>query len=304
MELPKGWIFDIKKFAVHDGPGIRTTVFLKGCPLRCWWCHNPEAISSRPELVFFANKCIGCGECFKVCQRGGHEILDSGERVYHRERCVLCGECVEYCYAEALVMEGKEVSVEDVMIELRKDIPFYENSDGGITISGGEPLFQIEFTLALLRQCKAEHLHTAIDTSGQASWANYEKILPFVDLVLYDMKHIDPERHREYTGVRNDLILENLRKMSQYGVPIEIRMPIIPTLNDYRESIEGIATFLRPLENITRLQLLPYHRLGEAKYERLERDNRMPSIEPPSKEQMQQIATWIQPYGLEVNVNG
>ena len=300
MESPKGWVFDIKKFAVHDGPGIRTTVFLKGCPLRCWWCHNPEAMDPNPQLVFFANKCIGCGECFKVCRQGAHEILASGERIHHRDRCVLCGECVEHCYAEALVMEGKQMSVEEVMIELRKDIPFYENSGGGITISGGEPTFQSAFTLALLRQCKEEGLHTALDTCGQTRWTTYEQLLPYVDLVLYDLKHIDPERHRKYTGVRNDLILENLHKMSQYGVPIEIRMPIIPTLNDAREFIEGAAAFLQPLEHITRVQLLPYHRLGESKYERLGLEGKMPAIDPPPKESLEEIAAWMRAYGLEV----
>jgi len=304
MEEIKGLIFDIKKFAVHDGPGIRTTVFLKGCPLSCWWCHNPESISPKPELVLFENKCIGCGECFKACPNNAHEILPDGKRVYHRERCVLCGKCTEVCYAEALVMEGREVTVEEVMEELRKDIPFYENSGGGITLSGGEPMAQHEFALAILKQCKAEGLHTAIDTSGQSAWQNYEKILPFVDLVLYDIKHIDDEKHKLYTGVSNKLILENLKKMGEYGVPIEIRMPIIPGINDAKEYITRAVEFLKGVKNITRIELLPYHKLGGSKYERLGREYKLAELEPPDKETMNQIAEWISSYGLKVHLGG
>lgn len=302
MMALKGLIFDIKKFAVHDGPGIRTTVFLKGCPLNCWWCHNPESINPEPELVLFENKCIGCGECFKVCPNNAHEILDDGTRVYHRDRCVLCGKCVEFCYAEALVMEGKEVTVEEVMEELRKDIPFYENSGGGITLSGGEPMFQHEFALAIFKQCKTEGLHTALDTSGHASWKTYEKVLPYVDLVLYDLKHIDPVAHKKYTCVSNKLILENLVKVGESGVPIEIRMPIIPTVNDKKEDIEGAAKFLSNL-NITRVELLAYHKLGESKFERLEREYKLKELQPPEKEQMNEIAEWIRSYGLKVHVS-
>lgn len=304
MEEIKGLIFDIKKFAVHDGPGIRTTVFLKGCPLSCWWCHNPESINPEPELVLFENKCIGCGECFKVCTQKAHEILPDGTRVYHKEKCVLCGKCVEVCYAEALVMEGEEVTVEEVMIELRKDIPFYENSGGGITLSGGEPMFQHEFALAILKQCKAEGLHTAIDTSGQASWQIFEKILPYVDLVLYDLKHIDSEKHKVYTGVSNKLILKNLKKISEYGVPIEIRMPIIPGINDAKEELERAAQFLTEVGNITRVELLPYHKLGGSKYTRLDKEYKLPDLEPPEKEKMNEIAEWMRAFALKVHVGG
>ena len=199
-------------------------------------------------------------------------------------------------------MEGKQVTVEEVMVELRKDIPFYENSGGGITLSGGEPTFQADFALALLKQCKEEDLHTALDTCGQTAWQTYEKMLPFVDLVLYDLKHMHPERHRDYTGVSNDLILENLRKLSHYGVPIEIRMPIIPSLNDREEWIDAAAEFVSSLTNIERVRLLGYHRLGEGKYDRLERDNLMPSVTPPDKEHLEQLAERMKHYGLKVSV--
>ena len=304
MDELKGLVFDIKKFAVHDGPGIRTTVFLKGCPLHCWWCHNPESIKREKELVLFENKCIGCGECFKVCPNKAHEVLPDGNRVYHKERCVLCGKCTDICYAEALVMEGKEMTVEEVMVELRKDIPFYENSNGGITLSGGEPMFQHEFSLAILKQCKAEGLHTAIDTSGQVSWRVYDRILPYVDLVLYDFKHIDPVAHRKYTGTSNDLILDNLVKMSEYGVPIEIRIPIIPGINDAKKDIVSAAMFFSTLKNITWVELLPYHRLGESKYSRLGEEYKLEGLQTPSKEHLNEIAEWIRSYGLEVHVGG
>ena len=302
MRQNKGLVFDIKKLAVHDGPGIRTTVFFKGCPLHCWWCHNPEAISPYPELVLFDIKCIGCGECFAVCPQHVHEALPDGARVYHRERCLLCGKCVEICYAEALVMEGREVSVEEVMTELRKDIPFYENSGGGITLSGGEPLFQPEFALSLLRQCKAEGLHTVLDTSGQAPWEIFAEILSYVDLVLYDIKHIDDESHRTYTGLPNTQILGNLKKTGLAGIPIETRMPIIPGVNDAEEEILEAARFLAGIKGIERVQLLPYHQLGQSKYGRLDKDYRLAEVVPPSREHMEEIAAWIRPFGLMVKV--
>jgi pyruvate formate lyase activating enzyme len=197
------------------------------------------------------------------------------------------------------------------MVELRKDIPFYENSNGGITLSGGEPLFQPEFALAVFKQCKAEGLHTALDTSGQMPWRVYERVLPYVDLVLYDLKHIDPVTHRKYTGASNDLILDNLVKISEYGlsrqsrdVPIEIRMPIIPEINDAKKDIVGAAMFLSTLKNIILVDLLPYHRLGESKYSRLGEKYKLEGLQPPSKEHMNEIAEWIRSYGLEVHVGG
>ncbi|MDP7396701.1 MAG: glycyl-radical enzyme activating protein [Roseibacillus sp.] len=297
----KGRIFDIKKFAIHDGPGIRTTVFFKGCPLKCWWCHNPESICPKPELVLFENKCIHCNECFQACPQEAHEKLPDGSRVFHRELCTLCGECVEVCHAEALVMEGRDVTVEEVMAELRKDIPFYENSGGGITLSGGEPTLQWEFVLALLKQCKAEGLHTAMDTCGHAQWGTFEKLLPHVDLVLYDLKQMDHVEHKIHTGASNKLIRENLKKIDACGIPIEIRIPIIPGINDDKENILCSTQFLTEIKNITRVELLPYHNLGESKYVRLGMEYQLNELPPPDKEQMDEIAAWMRSSGLAVH---
>ena len=220
-----------------------------------------------------------------------------------RNRCTLCGDCVEVCYAEALVMEGRQVTVEEVMVDLRKDIPFYQNSGGGITLSGGEPTFQHEFALALLRQCKSEGLHTAVDTTGQTTWEIFEQMLRYIDLVLYDLKQMDTASHKHLTGVPNERILASLSRIGNHGVPIEIRMPIIPGINDDRAAIECAARFLTGVKAITRVVLLPYHKLGEAKYGRLDRDEyKLKDLAPPEETRMQEIAQWVRHYGLHVSV--
>jgi len=299
---PEGWVFDVKRFAVHDGPGVRTTVFLKGCSLRCVWCHNPESINPHPELLFHPTRCIACGACLEVCPHGAHRMTTKGARTYDRNLCVLCGRCAASCYAEALVMAGQRLSVEDVMTVVRQDATFYTVSGGGVTLSGGEPLFQGAFATALLRQCNAEGFHTALDTCGHVRWAIMERALPYVDLVLYDLKHISPPRHQQYTGVSNRLILENLRRLSRSSVPIEIRMPIIPTINDSRETIDAAARFLASLSHIIAVRLLAYHRLAGSKYHSLGRENTLPDVTPPSGRQMQRIAGWIRQHGLPVIV--
>jgi pyruvate formate lyase activating enzyme len=293
-----GIIFDIERFAIHDGPGIRTTLFLKGCPLACWWCHNPESISPRRELVFFEAKCIGCNKCFEVCPVGAHERLPDGGRAYHREKCTLCGKCSEACAAEALVVEGREIDVEGAVEELSRDMPFYSTSGGGITLSGGEPMRQADFSREVLRGCRDKGIHTALDTCGFAPWEDYRKVLPATDLVLYDLKLADPAEHRKYTGVSNELILENLGRIDAAGKQIEVRIPVVPGVNDGERNLEGCAEILGGLRHLTRVVLLPYHRMGEAKYARLGRSYRLPDTAPPTAQAIQETASRLSARGI------
>lgn len=299
---PTGIIFDIERFAIHDGPGIRTTLFLKGCPLACWWCHNPEAIGARPQLAFFAEKCIGCGRCLAVCPEGVHERLADGTRAMHRERCRLCGRCAAECCSGALVVEGRTITVEEAVTELGRDRPFYETSGGGVTLSGGEPLAQPDFTAAVLERCRAEGMHTCLDTSGHAPWTDLERALRWTDLVLYDFKIADAERHRRYTGAANDLIRENLVRLDARGTPVEVRVPVIPGVNDDEANLDASAAFLAPLRSIRRVTLLGYHRLGESKYGRLGRTYRLEGTQPPTRERMERIAARFRAAGLETVV--
>ncbi|MBM4083427.1 MAG: glycyl-radical enzyme activating protein [Planctomycetes bacterium] len=295
----EGLIFDIKKFAVHDGPGIRTTVFMKGCPLRCKWCHNPESLKPKPEIVFFANKCIGCGRCFKACTTGALSV-NGKARKHDRAKCVVCGKCAEACYAEAQVMEGKRMTVEAVLTEVEKDKPFYDNSGGGVTVSGGEPMLQHEFVLAFFKRCKERGLHTALDTSAHCAWERLAATLPYLDLILLDMKDMDSERHKRFTGVGNELILENARKLSREKVTITVRIPVIPTYNDRLDNMRAIAAFFRPFPNVDCCELLPYHRLGESKWERLELHYELKGIQPPTEEQLKALRAPFEEAGLKV----
>ncbi len=265
----KGTVFDIQRFSIHDGPGIRTTVFLKGCPLNCLWCHNPESKSKVQQLSFTPARCIGCRACLKACKFGGHKADDQGTHIIDRKACMLCGECVKTCYAEALEMIGKTMSVDEVITEVMKDKPFYETSGGGMTISGGEPLFQPDFSLALLKAAKEKGLDTAIETSGFGKPEILKKFIPLVDHFMYDIKETDDSRHRRLTGVPLEPIVSNLKMLNDLGVAVLVRFPLVPGVNAIPEHFEGIGKLAAQLDHAKGFEIMPFHRLGEGKLDRL-----------------------------------
>lgn len=263
----KGKIFDIQKFCINDGPGIRTTVFLKGCPLKCAWCHNPESQSGNPQLAYDAGKCLGCGRCAAVCPHGCHSF-SNGVHSFNRSKCAGCGKCIDTS-CPALSFYGSVADSDEIIADVLKDKVFYETSGGGITISGGEPLAQPDFCVDLLKKAKEQGLHTCIETSGFASAETIEKTLPFVDIYLFDCKETDPENHKKYIGQDNAVILKNLRMISQSGGKIILRCPIIPGVNDRAEHFSGIAKLAEELDGVSEIQIEPYHNLGKGKYSAL-----------------------------------
>ncbi len=292
----EGVVFNIQRFSIHDGPGIRTTVFLKGCSLRCFWCHNPEGIRPKPVIQFYPERCIDCNECVRACQHGATYLLN-GERIFDREQCIACGECVETCYAGARVLAGKTMTVDEVMAEVLQDRAFYEASGGGITLSGGEPVLQPAFSYALLERCKSEGLHTAIETCGNVRWEDEERMLPVTDLIMMDIKHMDPAKHRWATGATNERILAAARRFAATDKPIIFRIPVIPTVNDTVEEVAAIASYVHELigvrncaggdgEHTISLELLPFHKLAGDKYRSLDMEYRARELQPPSKEHM------------------
>lgn len=259
-----GIVFDIKRFSVKDGPGIRTSVFLKGCPLRCVWCHNPESQEMTPELCFTPEKCIGCGLCPTYCPQHCHR-MENGAHLFDRKNCIRCGRCAAGCPAGALEMAGREMDVAAVMTEILRDLIFYRKSGGGLTLTGGEPMAQFKFTRELLAGAKAEGISTALDTCGYAPWSEYRELLPLADLFLYDFKAADPERHRELTGRDNALIFENLRKLDRAGAAIVLRCPLVPGVNDDERHLAAVAEWAETLSGVREITLEPYHPLGVEK---------------------------------------
>jgi len=267
-------IFDIERNSYVDGPGIRTTVFFKGCNLRCAWCHNPESQSPKPQMMFFKNKCTGCGKCKEKCPN-------------HLESCEICGKCTLYCPHDAREICGKEYTVDEVVREILKDKAFYEASGGGVTFSGGECMLQIDFLEDLLKECQKNGIHTAVDTAGYVPFEQFEQILPYTELILYDIKCFDSEKHKQYTGVGNELILENLKRLLATDKSVWIRIPIIPTVNDTEEEIRSIRSFLLSCGTPEKVELLPYHAKGAHKYAAIGKKVKMFSV--PSEEKMKHL---------------
>ena len=283
-----GIVTNIQRFSIHDGPGIRTTVFLKGCNLRCFWCHNPETLSPQPELQLFLERCIACGECFKRCEHGGHVLVDDAHQ-FRRELCVGCGRCAETCYAEALVLVGEVKTADAVVEEVLRDRPFYETSNGGVTLSGGEPLLQLEFSRVILERCRAEGLHTAIETALNYPWERVAGLLTVTDLVMFDLKHMDSVKHRACVGVPNERILANAQRLGQEPQPLIARTPVVPGVNDTPEEIAAIAAFVAQLPNLLYYELLPFHPMARGKYNSLDMDYRAKDLKTPPREQMEAL---------------
>ena len=280
-----GLIFSISRFDAEDGPGIRTTVFLNGCPLRCLWCHSPQSISREPQLAFYSNRCIGCGACVEACPQNAR-IVSATERCLLWEKCDDCGKCAEACPSKALEMVGEWLTVEQVMDVIKRDLVYYRNSGGGVTFSGGEPLAQPRFLVPCLKRCKEIGIHTALDTSGFVKWSILERMLPYIDLFLYDVKHMDSGKHEKFTGVGNELILQNLRSISQQGKRIWVRIPLIPGCNDSEGNLHRVAEFVEPLTSVEKVVLLPYNIAASAKYQFIGKKYGLEHLVPHSNEEM------------------
>ena len=301
--MEHGYIFNIQRFAVHDGPGIRTTVFLKGCPLSCAWCHNPEGIAPGPELTRSPKRCIECGECVVVCPHG-LPVPGQTFSAESLESCLVCGACAAACPCEARQIAGQEMSVIEVVAEVLKDRVFFEESGGGVTFSGGEPLWQTRFLLQLLGACREKGIHTAVDTSGLAPWEDLEAVARVTDLFLYDIKHMEDGTHRRFTGVSNAQIVENLRRLGEIHGRIWVRVPVVPGVNDTAENLQATGKLAAGLQGVEKVCLLPYHPLADDKLRRLGRRSILESVERPTDSHMRHLANVVEATGIAAGLGG
>ena len=298
----KGLIFDIKRYSIHDGPGLRTTVFFKGCPLRCIWCHNPESQKTTQEIMHYEDKCILCLNCKHVCKFDAIEVKNNTISI-NTKKCTLCGDCTENCPTTALKMVGKYYNVDELVKEILKDRNFFEDG-GGVTISGGEPFLQHEFLIELLKTLKEENIHIALDTTGFTEEKKLIETVKYIDLYLYDIKHMDSEKHKSYTGVGNERILKNLKSLDKHSGKIAVRLPIIPSINDDKENIKRTIEFIKTLRNIISVDLLPYHSMMVDKYKRLNMPFFASHIKEPTNEEMEKLKEIFEKEGFKVNIGG
>ena len=303
IEQPAAVIFDIRRFSIHDGPGIRTAVFFKGCPLRCQWCHNPESQSLQPELILRLNRCIHCEACVQACPHAAVSS-DGGQILTDREKCQVCGACADACYAEGRQLIGRSYSLAEVLDSVERDRVFFDQSGGGLTLTGGEPLMQLPFARLLLQAARRRGVHTVVETCGFASWTAIQSILESVDLFLYDLKLMDDGRHRQYTGVSNRRILDNLGRLVAHGKQVIARIPVIPGVNDDAENLAAAGSFLAGLGGIQRVDLLPYHSIAETKYQNLGKEYLLKGLKSPGAQHMQAMQEQLRAYGLEVTIGG
>lgn len=297
-------IFDVKRYAIHDGPGIRTAVFFKGCPLRCRWCHNPEGTETFPDLLLNSTICASCYTCLKLCPNNALGSDKSGALTPFRELCNGCGLCVEACPYDALQLAGRQVSLKVLLSELERDRIFYDQSGGGVTLTGGEPLLQHEFVIALMKELRNRSIHSVLDTSGYAPKEIFRRAAAESDLILYDLKLLDEHRHKEVTGVSNKLIIDNLKWAANSGLDLVIRIPLIPGINDSDVEIRDKAKFLAALGNIRSVNILPYHRGGLEKARRLGESSSFDEFEAPSEEMLNMALKIFRDHGFEVKTGG
>lgn len=297
----KGIVTNIQRFSLTDGDGIRTTVFFKGCNMNCSWCHNPETIKSNSELMFYESKCIGCGKCFEACPTGAQQVVD-GKHIIDRNKCVNCGKCAEVCYAEALIMCGTQMSVEDIMKEIRQDKAYYENSNGGVTLSGGEVLCQKEFAIALTDACHKESVSVAVETNLCFSYDYVKELLSKVDLIMCDLKIFDDEAHKVHTGVSNKNIIENIKKVDELGIPVIVRTPLIPGATDSKDNIEKIAAYVKNMKNLFRYELLNFNPLGEGKYKGLDKENKFEAARPFGEDKLNEMRKLLDKIGVAYKI--
>ena len=302
----KAFIFNKQKYNMYDGPGVRTLVFFKGCPLRCKWCSNPEGLERKYQIMFKPTTCVSCGSCVPVCPQKIHSISSSGEHIIDRSiDCIGCGQCVEACIPEALKVAGEQVPISELLEYVEQDRAFYDQSGGGVTLGGGEVTSQPEAAINLLQACKQEGLHTAIETCGYTKKETILRFAEYVDLFLFDLKHIDPDRHFELTGVRNEMILENLEELIMKRNHVEVRMPMLKGINDSEAEIRGVIEFLKPFrefKNFEGIDLLPYHKLGVNKYVQLGMDYPIEGDPSLDDADLDRIEGWIREYDFPVSV--